>query len=74
MTKILLFRKTFLRVIFFKQPLILKSYEEYRSNSDKALKRFKNLILNDGSPTMGDLVKTIYHPQIQMILLKQLQV
>ena len=72
MTKILFFRKTFLRTVFFKQPLILKYYEEYKSN--KAQKRFKNLMLNNGSLTVGSLVKTIYHPQIQMILLKQLQV
>jgi hypothetical protein len=72
MIKILLFRKTFFRSNFFKKPLILKSYEEYKNNMGQ--KRFKNLILNNGSLPISSFVKTIYQPRIQMILLKQLQV
>lgn len=69
MTKILLFRKAFLRAVFFRRPLILKSYEEYKSN--EAQKTFKNLLLNKWSMALGNFVKTIYHPRIQMVLLKQ---
>lgn len=68
MTKILLFRKAFLRAGFFKQFLVLKSYEEYKSN--KPQKRFNNLLLNNRSLDAGSFVKTIYHPRIQMVLLK----
>lgn len=72
MTKILLFRKTLLRAGSFKQPLILKSYADYKSNMIQ--KRFKDLLLNNKSLDAFNFFKTIFHPGIQMILLKQLQV
>jgi hypothetical protein len=72
MTKISLFRKIFLRAVFFKQPLILKSYEEYKSK--KAQKRPKNFLLNNWSMDVGSFVKIIYYPRIQMILQEHLQV
>ncbi len=68
MTKNLLFRKAFLRAGFFKQFLIFKSYEEYKSN--KTQQRFNNLLRNSRNLDIGSFVKTIYHPQIQMVLLK----
>lgn len=68
MTKILFFRKTLLRAVSFKQSLFLKSFVECISSMTQ--KRLKDLLLNNGF----NLVKTVFYPRIQMILLKELQV
>jgi len=72
MTKILFFRKTFLRADSFKRPLIFKSYANYKSIMIQ--KRFSDLLLNNWCLDVFNFFKTIFHPEIQMILLKQLQV
>ncbi len=72
MTKILFFRKTVLRADSFKRPLILKSYADYKSTMKH--NRFNDLLLTNWSLDVRNFFKTIFHPEIQMILLKQLQV
>jgi hypothetical protein len=65
MTKILFFRKKLSKVGFFCQRAILKSYEEYKERKTKVL--FPNYLGNNFRLDTSRFIKTINHPQIQII-------